>query len=351
MRTTVIVFQILIAILLVYPQRKDTVKIIAVGDIMLGTTYPDSSFLPHNSFDLFSPLMPYMNDADVRFGNLEGVLTDDLSQVKACKSEGRCYFFSMPTYYAKSLKQAKFDCLCLANNHLNDFGRVGRRSTKRCLRNVGIRFAGLAECPLDTFTRNGVKFGFCAFSPNAGMASIKDLQRAKSYVKYLNSITDIVVVSFHAGAESGNNFHVTRHKEFYIGEDRGNVYEFCHAMIDAGADLLIGHGPHITRAVEVYKKRFIAYSLGNFCTYSKISVAGLNGIAPMIKIYTDSKGQLLKAQIIPIKQTKFKAPKIDNAKKAICQIRYLTKTDFPEMDNVINISDDGWINYCTFTIK
>ena len=349
MRTTVIACISLIFSSLVFAQRKDTVKIIAVGDIMLGTTYPDSSFLPRNSHALFTPLMPYLHDADLRFGNLEGVLTDDLSQVKECRTDGRCYFFAMPTYYAKTLKSAKFDCLSLANNHLNDFGRIGRKSTKQCLKCAGIKYAGLAECPLDTFTRNGVKFGFCAFSPNAGMASVKDIQRAAKYVKYLNSISDIVLVSFHAGAESGNNQHVTRQKEFYIGEDRGNVYEFSHAMIDAGADVLIGHGPHVTRAIEVYKKRLIAYSLGNFCTYSKISVAGLNGISPMLKIYTNSQGQFLKAQIIPTKQAKFRAPKFDANKKAITVIKNLTKTDFPEMDKVMTISDDGWINYCTFT--
>jgi hypothetical protein len=68
----------------------------------------------------------------------------------------------------------------------------------------------------------------------------------------------------------------------FYGEDRGDVYEFAHSLIDAGADIIFGHGPHVTRAVEVYKK-FIAYSLGNFCTYGGINVSGINGWSPILK--------------------------------------------------------------------
>lgn len=325
-------------------QKRDTIKIAAVGDIMLGTAYPDSSFLPkYNAFRLFKPLQPYLQNADVSFGNLEGTLTDDLSQVKECKTNGRCYFFAMPTAYSASLKNAGFDVLSLANNHLNDFGYVGRKSTKRSLRSQGIRFAGLAECPVDTFTRDGIKYGFCAFAPNAGTLSIKDIRKAKRIVHYLDSISDVVIVSFHAGAEGVEGQNITREKEFYIGEDRGNVYEFAHKMIDAGADVLLGHGPHVTRAVEVYKNRFITYSMGNFCTYSCVSVAGQCGIAPLFHIYTTGKGEFLKAQIIPTFQQKYQPPRYDNHRRAISVIQRLTKTDFPEMEGLIQIKEDGWI--------
>ncbi|MFT3753220.1 MAG: CapA family protein [Paludibacter sp.] len=328
----------------IWAQKRDTIKIAAVGDIMLGTAYPDSTLLPKfNALKLFKPLQPYLQNADVSFGNLEGTLTDDLSQVKECTTDGRCYFFAMPTSYSSTLKNAGFDVLSLANNHLNDFGYVGRKSTKRSLRSQGIRFAGLAECPVDTFTRDGVKYGFCAFAPNAGTLSIKDIRKAKRIVHYLDSVSDVVIVSFHAGAEGAEGQNVTREKEFYIGEDRGNVYEFAHKMIDAGADVLLGHGPHVTRAVEVYKNRFITYSMGNFCTYSCVSVAGQCGIAPLFHIYTNGSGEFLKAQIIPTRQLKFQAPRYDEGKKAISVIQNLTNADFPEMKEVIRIGNDGWI--------
>lgn len=325
-------------------QKNDTVKIAAVGDIMLGTAYPDSSFLPKNgSFRLFKPLHSYLSSADVTFGNLEGTLTDDMTQAKECKTEGRCYYFAMPTEFAQTLGKAGFDAISIANNHINDFGYIGRKSTKKHLRKHKISFAGLSECPVDTFTRNGVKYGFCAFAPNAGTLSIKDLKKAERVVKHLDSIADIVLVSFHAGGEGIEFQHVTRKTEFYIGENRGNVYEFAHRMIDAGADVLLGHGPHVTRAVEVYKNRFITYSMGNFLTYSRVSVAGRCGVAPLFNIYTNKAGEFIKAQIVPTYQTKYQAPKLDMQKRAISIIRELTNTDFPEMKNIISINNEGWI--------
>lgn len=322
----------------------DTVKIAAVGDIMLGTSYPDSSFLPKNgSFSLFRPLHKHLTDADITFGNLEGVLTDDLSEVKDCFTEGRCYYFAMPTAFTPSLQKAGFDIISLANNHINDFGYIGRKSTKRSLHKHNIRHAGLSEKPADIFTQNGVKYGFCAFAPNAGTLSIKDLKKAEKVVQYLDSLCDIVIVSFHAGGEGVEYQHVTRQTEFYIGENRGNVYEFAHKMIDAGADVLLGHGPHVPRAVEVYKNRFIAYSMGNFLTYSRVSVAGKCGLAPLFHIYTDKAGAFLEAQIIPVFQSKYQAPKYDAQNRVIKLIQELTAVDFPEMKTKIRIEDNGKI--------
>ena len=344
MKVKISVFLFLALVLQLRAQKRDTVKIIAVGDIMLGTTYPDSSYLPrYNALKLFKPLLPYLQNADIQFGNLEGTLTDDLSQVKECYTNGRCYYFAMPTSFSVSLKNAGFNVLSLANNHLNDFGYIGRKSTKKSLRSQGIHYAGLTECPVDIFTRDGIRYGFCAFAPNAGTTSIKEMKRAARIVHYLDSVSDVVIVSFHAGVEGAEGQNVTRKREFYIGEDRGNVYEFAHRMIEAGADVMLGHGPHVTRAVEVYKNRFITYSMGNFCTYSCVSVAGLCGIAPLFQIFTTTKGEFLKAKIIPTRQKKFQAPTYDSGKKAITVIQRLTKKDFPEMTNVIRITNDGWI--------
>lgn len=320
------------------------VKITAVGDIMLGTIYPDSTTLPnHDSFKLFEPLHSYLKSADVTFGNLESTITDNLSQVKTCRSDTRCYYFAMPSAYTNSLKIAGFDVLSIANNHINDFGAIGRKSTMQNLKKNKINFAGLTSCPIDTFMRKGIKYGFCAFAPNAGTLSIKNIKKAEAVVKILNEISDIVIVSFHAGGEGTGFQHITKNTEVYIGENRGNVYEFTHKMIDAGADVLLGHGPHVSRAVEIYKNRFITYSMGNFCTYSRVSVQGQNGIAPLYQIYTNRKGEFLKARIIPTFQRKGKSPKVDPKKRAISIIKQLTYTDFPEMIRKIHISNDGWI--------
>jgi len=161
----------------------------------------------------------------------------------------------------------------------------------------------------------------------------------------LDSLTDIVIVSFHGGAEGPQYQHVPRQHEIFHGEDRGNVYEFAHALIDEGADIIFGHGPHVTRAVEVYKNRFIAYSLGNFCTYAGINVSGVNGLAPIVKVYTDSKGDFLQAHITSTIQTYRTAVKLDSQKQVLKRIQELARQDFP--DNPVEIDDNGWVKKST----
>ena len=149
----------------------------------------------------------------------------------------------------------------------------------------------------------------------------------------------MVIVSFHSGAEGADHQHVTKQDEMFMGYNRGNVYKFAHLMIDAGADIIFGHGPHVTRGVEVYKHRFVAYSMGNFCTYSRISIAGVCGLAPIMEVKTDRKGTFLKAQIYSTYQLKYQPPFLDTDKRVLKVIQNLTATDFPEAK--IHISDEG----------
>ncbi|MDR0830045.1 MAG: CapA family protein [Prevotellaceae bacterium] len=322
----------------------DTIKIAAVGDIQMGTAYPNGEFLP--SFDpvmLFKNVLPFFNGSDIVFGNLEGALTDNLSQVKSCSNPTLCYFFGMPTKYAASLKNAGFNLLSIANNHLGDFGDIGRKSTQKALKDNGLHFAGLTDCAVDTFTVNNVRYGFCAFAPNTGTIDVRKIDEAQKIVQELKTVSDIVIVSFHAGGEGKDFQHVTRKTEICFGENRGNVYQFAHSMIDAGADVLLGHGPHVTRGIEVYKNRFIAYSMGNFCTYARVSISGVNGLAPLFQIYTQKDGTFLKAQIIPTSQLRREPVQYDTQNRVIEVIKNLTFNDFPEMKSVIEISNEGEI--------
>jgi hypothetical protein len=114
-------------------------------------------------------------------------------------------------------------------------------------------------------------------------------------------------------------------------------------MIDAGADIVFGHGPHVTRAIEVYQDRFISYSLGNFCTYRGISVSGVNGLSPIIKVYTDPAGRFYKGLIIPTYQSYGTGVRVDPQNQVIKIIQELTKKDFPE--SKIQIAENGLITY------
>jgi phenylalanine-4-hydroxylase len=97
----------------------------------------------------------------------------------------------------------------------------------------------------------------------------------------------------------------------------------------------------VCRAIEIYKNRLIAYSLGNFCTYRSVSVAGICGMAPLLKVYVDKKGEFLSGEIIANKQTRDKGLEPDSLDRVIAHIKMLTAADFPKSG--LAISDDGAI--------
>jgi hypothetical protein len=326
--------------------QTDTIglSVIGVGDIMLGTHFPNRSYLPpnNNCSPLLEPVKHILSNADVTFGNLEGCFLDEGKVYKKCKDTTICYAFKMPSDYVYCLIESGFDVVSLANNHIGDFGDPGRLNTMMLLDSVGIHYGGLLSHPTSIFERNGLRIGFCAFAPNTGTCSITDIPKAKEIVSNLKKQCDIVIASFHGGAEGANYRNITRKTEEFYGENRGNVYEFARHLIDAGADIIFGHGPHVTRAIDLYKDRFIAYSLGNFCTYSRFNLKGPNGFAPIVKLHVDKSGKFVKGEIIPIKQVGEGGTILDEDKQAIKEIKRLVSEDFPESTLVID--NDGNIN-------
>jgi hypothetical protein len=315
---------------------RQLVSIIGTGDIMLGSNYPaDSKLPPHDGAELLRNVKDILRNADLTFGNLEGCILDKGGNVKACKQG--CYFFRMPNRYVNYLVDAGFDVMNIANNHNGDFGEPGRKNTVKVLQEAGLHYAGLKDvCETSRFEINGVKYGFCGFAPNSGTVKITDLNYAKQLVRELDQDCDIVIVSFHGGAEGKAHNHVTRNTETFYGENRGNVYEFAHAVIDAGADVVFGHGPHVVRAAELYKDRFIIYSLGNFCTSGDFSISGISGYAPMVKVYTDRTGKFVKGEIISALQLDKNGPTLDPLHLAAKEIKRLTEQDFPQTNLVIS---------------
>lgn len=316
-------------------------RIIGVGDMMLGTNYPSPSYLPpQGGKTMLASVKDTLESADLTFGNLEGSILDSGGTPKRCSNPAACYVFRSPEAYAKHFSEAGFDLLSLANNHSGDFGPVGRSRTKAVLDAEGIAYAGLAGTDETAIIeRNGIKYGFCAFAPNSGTCDIRNITRAKTIVSSLVPKCDVIIVSFHGGAEGSKHQHVPRSTETYYGENRGNVYNFAHAVIDAGADIVFGHGPHVTRAMELYNDRLICYSLGNFCTYGRFNVLGVNGVAPIVSLQVDDEGKFVDGQIIPVYQMKTHGPKYDAQKRAIKLLQDLTAADFPETP--LKIGDDG----------
>lgn len=322
---------------------RDMICIAAVGDIMLGSSYPDSSKLPADSAkNSLRSAQKYFEGADVVFGNLEGTLLDSGMPATNKKNLETAYLFRMPTHYGRVLKDAGFNLLSVANNHITDFDNQGCVSTTKTLADNGIHYAGLETCPTTIFERNGVKYGFCAFSPNARTVHLLDSVRQRQIISKLKEQCDVVIVSFHGGAEGAQYEHVPFKMESYLNAKRGDVYQFAHNAVDAGADIVLGNGPHVSRALENYKGRLIAYSLGNFCTYKSVSVAGVCGMAPLLKVYLNKKGEFLNGNIISFRQTHERGLARDTANQVVQRIKTLTESDFPESG--LNIDTDGQIS-------
>lgn len=313
----------------------------AVGDIMPGTDFPENILPDDDGLSFFDDVTPLLSAPDLTFGNFEGVLMDGGEPVKQCKNPRICYVFRTPTRYATYLKLAGFDVLSLANNHARDFGEEGRSSSMAALDAVGIHHSG-REGTFASFLVNGQRVAMIAFAPNVGSNSLNDPQIGLPMVADLAAKHDIVIVSFHGGAEGQGAETLPFAREIYAGEDRGNVVEFAHAMIDAGADIVLGHGPHVARPIELYNDRLIAYSLGNFATYYGISVEGIRGLAPILLVTLDGEGKFVSGKIEPTIQLRPKGPAPDPEGKVITLLRDLTMAAFP--DGLLRIAEDGTIS-------
>ena len=302
-------------------------SIAAVGDMMLGTDYPQNHLPDDDGVGFLADVAPIISNADIAFGNLEGVLVDGGEPGKKCSNPAACYLFRSPTRYAAHYRDAGFDVLSLANNHARDFGEEGRSSSMDALTAHGIHHSG-REGTAAIIEKNGLSTVFLAYAVTKNSNMMLDYELAFETIAGYADDHDIVVVSFHGGAEGADVTHVPFAEEEYYEEPRGDVVWFARGAVDAGADLVIGHGPHVVRGMERYKERLIAYSLGNFATYYGISVAGIKGIAPILNVTLDGHGAFIRGEIVSTRQLRPAGPSIDERQRALNLIRGLSIDDF-----------------------
>ena len=304
-----------------------TLKIAAMGDIMMGT----ENLLPADGGQgTFKGVVSYLKDCQLIFGNLEGPLTDRGAPTKDTSS-GRSFVFRTPPSYVAHLKEAGFNLLSLANNHANDYGPEGQRQTRELLDQAGIKYAG-NEGEIAWLTIDDFEVAMIALAPNAGCQNINDIPGAVALVKKIvdQNPHAIILASLHGGAEGGKQIHTPQGMEIFLEEKRGNLRELSHQLIDAGADLIIGHGPHVPRGLEIYKDRLIAYSLGNFATAAGIKVAGKNGLAPLLLVDLLADGQLAEGSIISMRQFTAGQPRYDESQEALKLMYQVSIADFAQ---------------------
>lgn len=303
------------------------ISIASVGDMMIGTDFPNNHLPDDDGITFLSDVAPYLQAADIAFGNLEGVLINGGEPAKKCKNMNACYLFRSPTRYAQHFRDAGFDVVSLANNHARDFGEEGRDASAEAMRNVGIMASG-RDGTWSAIVRDDLSVVFLNYAVTKNSNMLLDYEAAFAWVKSFDAVYDIVVVTFHGGAEGVNTVNIPFEEEEYYGEPRGDVVYFARGAVDAGADLVIGHGPHVVRGLERYKERLIAYSLGNFATYYGISVAGIKGIAPILTATLDGDGKLVEGEVVSTIQLRPAGPSIDPEQRALKLMERLTREDF-----------------------
>jgi poly-gamma-glutamate capsule biosynthesis protein CapA/YwtB (metallophosphatase superfamily) len=304
-----------------------TIRFALGGDTMLGSPLTKVGLPPDGGERLFAAYSDSMRSADVAFLNLEGTLLDDGESDKCDPNLDTCWIYRTPTAFVRSLVAAGVDLVSLANNHANDFDDEGRRSTRAALDGAGIAWSGPVGSTA-VLDRAGVTIGFIAFSTSAGQHDLRNLADVTRRVQGLSQHADLVLVSAHAGAEGAEAQHTPNGPETYLEDDRGDMRAFAHAAIDAGADLVVGHGPHVLRGIEIYRGRLIAYSLGNFVNYGGFSFEGARGLSALLLVDVDRDGRFVGGRLVSARQIPPGGPVLDPDRRAATVVRQLSEADF-----------------------
>lgn len=305
----------------------DYIIIKCVGDVMLGS-YTPKPIIP-KSTSIFDKIAPYLSSADVVICNLEGVfITEDFTPKEKKLNKKNNYVFGMPKELAKVLKNLNINLVSMNNNHIMDYGKQAYEYTKSLLNELGILYA--TEEDIAKLVVKDTKVAMVAFSFCSSKLSILNISQAEKTIKKLKEDGFIVIVSFHGGAEGQQAMHTKNQTEYFLSENRGNVVKFAKAAIDAGADLVFGHGPHVLRAIELYKNKLIAYSLGNFLTYGNFNLEEERKYAGILEVYLKKDGGFIKANFIPTLQLYPGVPVYDENKTSIKLINRLGSIDFPD---------------------
>jgi len=268
-----------------------------VGDIALST---ERGLPPGGLIGALAPVRGLLRDAQLTIGNLEGTLS--VSGTSKCGGigGGNCYAFQAPPAYAGQLRSLGFGDMNLANNHSLDYGPSGRAQTIGALDAAGITHDGL---PGEIAIRrvDGERIAILGFAPYPYDANLLDIPAAQALVRRARRRASLVVVIIHAGAEGADQTHTPYGEQYFLGEDRGNARAFAHAVIDAGASIVLGSGPHVIRGIQRYRRRMIAYSLGNFVGYHTLAGGGVLSESAILRVTLGPGGRVIRGRWISIR--------------------------------------------------
>jgi hypothetical protein len=312
------------------------VRLAFTGDINLGSDFLPNGVPPDTQASAFAQIDTLLV-GDLVIGNFEGALSDTLPAGK-CAGAKNCYEFRTPRRMARRLVDAGFTHMNQANNHASDLGVAGRGETAQLLDSLGITPYGiLGAIAFDTLGAGDTTtvVALLGFTTYPFAYSLLDIARAKVVVDSVAKLADVVIVTFHGGTEGKSATRVGPGMERMGGERRGELKKFARAVIDAGADAVVGHGPHVLRGIEFYKGRPIAYSLGNFVTWAGFNMTGVNALTGVLQLELEGTGRFTSGRFVPLKQVKWVGAVPDRNRAALALVRRVTRLDFPATGAVI----------------
>jgi len=310
------------------PGSAGEITMTATGDIVMGSA-PNG--LPPGGGKGFFDGVKSALVADLQMGNLEQTITDDtgVGKCSAQSAGSTCFAYRTPPSFVNNLKDAGFMLMNQANNHAYDFGPAGYKNTQKNLDSAGIKYTGWPGM-ITIASVKGVKVAVVGFAPYPTWAnSCTDLPKAQQLIKDAKTKANLVVVQVHQGGEGADRQHVKPGPEYFLNENRCDSIAFGHAVIDAGADLVVGHGPHVVRGMEFYKGHLIAYSLGNLAGYKALSYKGVVGVGAILKVTLAGDGTFKSGSVTGTAMVAPGLPRLDPKKQALSLIRNLSKSDFP----------------------
>src|SRR3954469_11009385 len=300
------------------------VSLVWGGDVTLGS-YRGRP--PHHGRPFLARVVRVLRRADLAVVNLEGTFGPASTSKCAIGTSPTCFPFKAPARNAQTLRWAGVDLVNTANNHAYDYGPEGWVATRRALIGAGVEATG-AVSEVHVIERNGTRVAFAGFSTYPWTASMSDLASVKALIADADRQAEGVVVLMHAGAEGADRTHVPLGREEAFGEDRGDSRAFAHTAIDAGADIVLGSGPHVLRGMEVYKGRLIAYSLGNLAGWHNFGVHGALGLSGLLKVELAADGRLKRGRLVSLRLGRAGVPRRDPADAARRLVRRLSRADF-----------------------
>ncbi|MDP8910357.1 MAG: CapA family protein [Chloroflexota bacterium] len=307
-------------------ERIPAVTIGWVGDIVLGSRYG----VPANGGrDLLASVRPLLRDVDVMIGNLEGAIGTS-GAAKCVIGTPNCFAFQAPPIAANTLAWAGFDVVNLANNHAYDYGQIGLQETMSHLERAGVKHTG-ARKQITLMRQRRVTIAVLGFAAYPWSARLDDIPAAVELVKRARASAHVVVVTMHAGGEGTDEMHTPRGKEIAFGESRGKTRAFAHAVINAGADVVFGSGPHVIRGVERWRDALIIYSTGNFIGYNALPTTGELALSALTRVTINRHGLLLEGEWIPLRLIPPGQPRIDKRKRTSAEVAAeLSVADFQQ---------------------